>query len=89
VGTILNYLPAPAAFDPDVISIMAKAYEQALASLESPPPQSVRELIAARIIGLARGGERDPHTLCEKAIAALGILGAAQPAKARATRPSP
>jgi hypothetical protein len=89
VGTILNYLPAPAAFDPDVISILAKAYEQALASLESPPPQSVRELIAARIIGLARGGERDQHTLCEKAIAALGIARDAQPDKAQSAEPLP
>jgi hypothetical protein len=89
VATILNYIPSPAAFDPEVISIMAKAYEQALASLESSPPQSVRELIAARIIGLARGGERDPRTLCAKALAALGIVRDGQQDKAQSAEPSP
>jgi hypothetical protein len=88
MATILNYIPSPAAFDPEVISIMAKAYEQALASLESSPPQSVRELIAARIIGLARGGERDPRTLCAKALAALGIVRDDQQDKAQSAEPS-
>jgi len=33
--------------------------------------ESVRQVIAARIIGLARTGERDPHKLCEQSLADL------------------
>jgi hypothetical protein len=32
----------------------------------------VQEVIAARIIAAARGGERDPDKLCRTALSALG-----------------
>jgi hypothetical protein len=50
---------------------MDDAYERALRIFPSLTSESVRQVIAARIIGLARTGERDPHKLCEQSLADL------------------
>jgi hypothetical protein len=70
---IIDYIRRPAVFEPEVVVAMADAYERALASFDTQPPKTVREVIAGRIIGLAQKGERDPRVLCEKALAALGL----------------
>ena len=72
--TITNYINRLEAFEPEVNSVMASAYELALGSFQQPLPKEVRERIAACIIGLARAGERDPRQLCEKALAARSAL---------------
>jgi hypothetical protein len=72
--TIIHYINRLEAFEPEVISVMAKAYELAIGSLQPPVPKNVRERIAACIISLAKTGERDPHQLCEKALAARSVL---------------
>jgi hypothetical protein len=71
VPTINNYVQTPEAFDPEAISVMDDAYERALRIAPTPASESVRQVIAARIIGLARTGERDPHKLCEQSLADL------------------
>ena len=71
---IVDFIQSPAAFDPEAISVMADAYERVLNSLDMQPPKSVREVIAARIISMARGGERDPRKLCEESLAVLGVF---------------
>ena len=72
--TIIHYINRLEAFEPEVISLMAKAYELALGSLQPPVPKNVRERIAACIIDLAKAGGRDPQQLCEKALAARSVL---------------
>jgi hypothetical protein len=72
--TIIHYIDRLEAFEPEVISVMASAYELALASFQPPVTKSVRESIASCIIGMARAGERDPHKLCERAVAARSVL---------------
>ena len=69
--TIINHVQSPEAFDPEAISVMDDAYERALKIFPALAPESVRQVIAARIIGLARTGERDPHKLCEQSLAGL------------------
>lgn len=60
--------------DPAVISLMGVAFERACRSLhDTGQPEIVRELLAERIIQLAREGERDPKELCDKALKAFGI----------------
>lgn len=71
---ITNYINRREVFEPEVISVMANAYELALESFQPPAPQSVRECIAACIIGMARAGERDPRKLCEKALVAQSVV---------------
>ena len=60
---IINHVQSPEAFDPEAISVMSAPSEFF--------QQSVRQVIAARIIGLARTGERDPRKLCEQSLADL------------------
>jgi hypothetical protein len=69
VPTINNYIQSREAFGPEAISVMGDAYERALRI--APASESVRQVIAARIIGLARTGERDPHKLCEQSLTDL------------------
>jgi hypothetical protein len=65
------------AFDPDALSILQSALEQACADLfrqrQERPSEEVRTLLALRIVDCARRGERDPNSL--KAYALSGILG--------------
>ena len=71
---ITNYINRLEVFEPEVISVMANAYELALQSFQTPVPKNIRERIAACIISLAKAGERDPRQLCEKALAARSVL---------------
>ena len=65
-----------AAFGPEVTAILGDAFDRAHRSLhDSGQPEIVNEVIAKRIIDLARRGERDPKILCEEALAALGLRG--------------
>ena len=70
---IIDYIRRPAVFEPEVVTIMGDAYERALASFPTVPVKTVREVIAGRIIDLAKKGQRDPRLLCESALAALGV----------------
>jgi hypothetical protein len=71
VSRIIDFIQPSAAFDPEAISVMGDAYERAIKSLEASAPNDVREVIAARIISMARAGERDPRKLCDESITAL------------------
>jgi hypothetical protein len=71
--TVIDYIKRHAVFDPEEISAMSDAYDSALKSFPTPPPKSVREVIAARIIAVASSGERNPQKLCQKALSASGI----------------
>ena len=71
--TINNYISDSAEFTPEDLSIMGEAYDKAIHSFESGPIHSVREMIAAKIIRLTKQGQRDPHKLCQEALAAFHI----------------
>ena len=58
----------------DVLAIMRDAFERACKSLdEQGQPVLVQEVVASRIIRMARTGERDPKTLCEEALKGIGL----------------
>jgi hypothetical protein len=53
---------------------MGEAFERACKSLhDMGQPDIVKEIIAKRIVEVAKTGERDPVQLCERALAALGL----------------
>jgi hypothetical protein len=53
---------------------MGEAFERACHSLHDlGQPDLVRDIIARRIIEVARRGERDPDELCARALQALGF----------------
>ncbi len=56
-------------FDPDTLQKLGRAFELAIADLhDTGQPDSVRDLIADRIMQSARKGERDIHALCRTAL---------------------
>lgn len=60
------------AFPPEVTFIICDAYDKACRSLQDGgQPAVVREVIARRIIELARDGERDPDVLSRRALLAI------------------
>ena len=62
------------AFDDTATSAMGEAFDKACKSLRSFGTACiVREIIAKRIIAVARNGERDPARLRDQALLALGI----------------
>ena len=85
---IVDYIRRPGVFEPEVVGVMGDAYERALASFDTVPAKTVREIIAGRIIGLAQKGERDPSVLCEKALEALGVHSKCAPAHKPDSQPS-
>jgi hypothetical protein len=61
------------AFDPETVKILCDAYDKARASMrDAGQPQVVHEVMAQRIISLAKQGERDPKRLTAAALAGLG-----------------
>ena len=70
----INKLAAEAAFGPDEIAFLASAYEAALQQLRlTDRTDPVTELVAKKIIEIARTGEIDPSRICARALQELGI----------------
>ncbi len=60
-------------FDPETVKVLCSAYEMARKSLhDTGQPDIVNEVIAERIIVLAKQGERNPDKLCDGALKAFG-----------------
>jgi hypothetical protein len=63
-----------AAFDYDAIRAMGEAFDRACHCLyDLGQPALVRDIVARRIIEVARAGERDPDELCACALQELGF----------------
>jgi hypothetical protein len=64
-----------AVFESADIKVMSDAYSKAIENIYGfgHPNRIVGEIIAARIITLAQGGERDADRLCKRALAACGF----------------
>jgi hypothetical protein len=61
-------------FGPDAVRAMGAAFDKTCQSLhDAGQPDVVKEVIAKRIISLARDGERDPDRLCDETLKALGF----------------
>jgi hypothetical protein len=53
-------------FDPETVLVMGVAFEMTLASLRlADRGDLANDMIAHKIIDLAKAGERDPEKLCE------------------------
>lgn len=65
-------------FEPADIKTMSDAYIKAIENIHGfgRPNRIVGEIIAARIMKLTQGGERDPDRLCERALTACGFNSA-------------
>ena len=73
-------------FSAEVLAVMRDAFDRACKSLdETPQPDLVLEVVASRIIRIARAGKRDPRKLCEEALKGIGIESDCE----RPARPAP
>ena len=73
MATVLPFFQ-DVAFDPDLTHAMGEAFERACRSLRDVgQPDIVKEVIARRIIEVAKTGERDPERLSDHALLALGV----------------
>jgi hypothetical protein len=72
-ATIIPFLEH-ASFDSDMVNVLGKAYDSATTALhDTGQSPVVREVLARRIIEIAKTGERDPQRLSQLALAALGL----------------
>jgi hypothetical protein len=72
VAQILQFLRRADGFSPEAISVLMKAYDMALESLNDfGQPEVVREVIAQRIIEAAQRGLVDPAALSADALSAF------------------
>jgi hypothetical protein len=71
---IRKHLKDHSAFDPDAIKAMSEALERACAALHINGQLRDREVIAARIIDLARNGVIDAEALSDRVIAETNAL---------------
>ena len=79
-ATILPFI-RESVFGPDAVASMGDAFDRACAaSAQLGHPSVVHEVIATRIIELAKADERDPQVLCDHALASLGLPSEARSA---------
>ena len=71
---IQRYLKDQNTFEPETIEVMSKALEEACQALQINGHARDREIIAARIIDLARGGTVDAKALSQRVIAETKAL---------------
>ena len=70
----IKKMATEAAFGPDEIARLSSAYEAALQLLHmTDRTDPVTEIVAKKIIEVARAGERDPPRICARALMELGI----------------
>lgn len=70
---MLNFIPSPGAYPPEVVAVMAAAFDRTCASLPTSEAESpdMRRKLAWIIIGFIDRGESDPARLFELAKKAL------------------
>jgi hypothetical protein len=65
---------AQASSDPAAVDAMNNAYAKACKMLhDRGQPALVQEIIAARIVVIAKSGERDPGRICAQVLSGLGL----------------
>jgi hypothetical protein len=61
-------------FDAETTTLVGQAFDKVCRELhDRGQSDSVKEIIAKRIINIAARGERDPDEMCKAALMALGI----------------
>jgi hypothetical protein len=69
-------------FDPEEVELMGDVFEDILGTLHLPKRDDVlAQVVATRIIQLAKGGERNPERMRSATLASLG-MGVAPPVAA-------
>jgi hypothetical protein len=73
MGAIVYFLKDPAVFEPEVTHAMSTAFDDVCRALDLAASDTRgREAVAARVIELARRGERDPDKLRQRVLKEAG-----------------
>jgi hypothetical protein len=88
MGSIIPFLPDgmrlhDSVFEPDEIKARSAAFDEVCEALKLQHGSSAKRIMAARIIGLVRGGERSPRRLRDTVLEGAGSAKSA-PKDARA-----
>jgi hypothetical protein len=78
MATIIPFLHDDG-FDPDALRAMSTALEEVCRKLQVNGDQRAREVMAVRIIELARRGERDPERLSDRVLWEAGATHSVWP----------
>jgi hypothetical protein len=74
MGEVLPPIPSSEAFEPEATAAMAKAFDKLCLTISPTEHADVlREIIAKRIVELARQGSTDPEALCAQVLTSFGI----------------
>jgi hypothetical protein len=74
MATLLPFLKNQTAFDPETVRAMSMAFDDVCKELALKLSEiKAREVIAKKIIELARNGERSPTQLRDRALKAVGV----------------
>jgi hypothetical protein len=61
-------------FEPDLIEAIRLAFQRACEALQlRGTPDALTEIVATKIIELAKAGETDPERLCSKVLSGLSV----------------
>lgn len=82
-------MPARSAFDPDTLTLMGRALDEAWAEIEAktwvraePEKSGIRRALALRIMAAVRAGQRNPERLRSVALHVVeGARSRAQPSR--------
>ena len=75
IAQVLRF-PLPAKMlQSETTALICQAFDKVCRALhDRGQPDSVREVIAKRVIEIAGRGERDPDKMCEAALTSLGLV---------------
>jgi hypothetical protein len=74
MSSLVQYDAFDQVFDAEATRNICLAFDKACARLrEQCQPEYIKDLIARRVIALARRGERDPERLSEATLSSLGL----------------
>ena len=73
MGTIIPFLPENNVFEPHDVAAMSRALDDVSDVLKLRANSYAREVIAERIVDLARRGERSPTRLRDRVLSEAGL----------------
>ena len=69
----VHFVDFSEAFDAEATTAICLAFDRTCHSVQGKPSDYLKELIAKRVIAIARRGEKDPDRLAEAALSSLGF----------------
>ena len=69
----VHFIDFSDAFDAEATTAICLAFDRTCDSVQGKPSDYLKEIIAKRVIAIARRGEKDPNRLAEATLSSLGF----------------